>query len=109
MRSSGQRLSRGEAGKHEVFLDVETAEDAALLVHQLHARPRDGVALLPGNLGAVEHNRAVARCHHAHQTFQRGALPGAVAAEQRHDFVPLDAQRDVEEDVAVPVIGVQTR
>ena len=31
---------RGQPGQHEVFLDVEAAEDAALLGHQLHAQAR---------------------------------------------------------------------
>ena len=54
----------------------------------------------------IEPSRGV---HHAHQAFQGRALSRAVAAEQRHHLVPLDAQRDVEEDVAVPVIGIETR
>ena len=55
--------------------------------HQLHAGLRDGVALLSGDLDAVEHDRAGARRDDAHQALQGGALAGAVAAEQRHDFV----------------------
>ena len=107
MRSSGQRLRRGQPGEDQVLLDVEAAEDAALLVHELHARLRDGVALSPGDLDAVEHHRAGARRHHAHQALQRRALAGAVAAEQRHHLVALHAQRDVEEDVGIPVVAVQ--
>ena len=107
MRSSGQRLSRREPGQDQVLLDVQAAEDAAVLVHELHARARDGVALLAGDLGAVEHDRACARRHHAHQALQGRALARAVAAEQRHHLVPLDAQRDVEEDVGVPVVAVE--
>ena len=48
---------------------------------------------LPGDIDAVEHHRAGARRHHAHQALQRRALAGAVAAEQRHHLVALDAQR----------------
>ena len=107
MRSSGQRLRRGEPGEDDVLLDVEAAEDAPLLVHELHAGLRDGVARLPGELDAVELDRAGARRDHAHQALQRRALAGAVAAEQRDDLVLLDAQRDVEEDVRVAVIAVQ--
>ena len=43
--------------------------------------------LLAGDVGAVEHDRAGARRHHAHQALQRRALAGAVAAEQRHHLV----------------------
>ena len=42
----------------------------------------------------------------AHQRLQRGALAGAVAAEQRHDLVLLDPQRHVEQDVRVAVVAV---
>ena len=80
-------VRRRQAGEDEVLLDVEAAEDAAVLVHELHAGLRDGVALLPGDLDAVEHDRAGARRHHAHQALQRRALAGAVAAEQRHHLV----------------------
>ena len=58
MRSSGHCVRRGQPGEDEVLLDVEAAEDAPLLVHELHAGLRDGVALLAGDLDAVEHHRA---------------------------------------------------
>ena len=107
MRSSGQRFSAVSAGQDEVLLDVQAAEDAPILVHQLHAGARDGVALLACDLGTVEHDRAVARRDDAHQALQGRALARAVAAEQRHHLVALDAQRDVEQDVTVPVVGVE--
>src|SRR5262249_17303141 len=75
----------GEAGEHQVLLDVEAAEDAPLLVHQLYARARDVVTLAAGELDAVQLDRARARRHHAHQALQRGALARAVAPEQGHD------------------------
>ena len=84
-------LGRGQAGQHQVLLDVEAAEDAAVLVDQLHAGPGDRVALLAGDVLAVEHDLAGARRHHAHQALERRALAGAVAAEQRHHLVALDA------------------
>ena len=108
MRSSGHLLRRRQSGEDQIFLDVEAAEDAALLVHQLHAGLRDDVALPAGEIDAVEHHRAGARRHHAHQALQRRALAGAVAPEQRHDLVALDAQRDVEQDVGIAVVAVQS-
>ncbi len=95
-------LRGGQPGDHEVLLDAQAAEDAALLMDQLHAGLCDLVALLAGDIDAVEHHRAAARRHHAHQALQRRALAGAVAAEQRHHLVALDAQRDVEQDVGIP-------
>ena len=56
MRSSGQLSSARQPGEDEIFLDVEAAEDAAILVHELHAGLRDRMALLAGDLGAVEHD-----------------------------------------------------
>src|SRR3954454_23606340 len=65
------------------------------------------MALLPCDVGAIEHHRAGARRYNAHQAFQGRALAGAVASHQRHDFVALDAQRNVEQDMGIPVIAVQ--
>ena len=96
-----------EPGQHDVLLDVQGAEDAAILVHELHAAARDRMALEAGDLLAVEDDRAVARSDHAHERILSRALAGAVAAEQRHHHVALDAKRDVEEDMAVAIIGVQ--
>src|SRR6185437_16693348 len=97
-----------EAGEDDVFLDVEAAEDASLLRHQLHARPRDPVGRLAGEVGAVEHDAARARAHHAHQRLQRRALAGAIASEQGDDLVRLDAQGDVEKDVGIAVVAVES-
>jgi hypothetical protein len=40
------------------------------------------------------------------QALESGALARAVAPEQGHDFILRDAERHVEEDVAVAVIAV---
>ena len=103
----GPPSGRREAGENQVLLDVEAAEDAPLLVHELHARPRDDVALLAGQLHVVERHRARPRGHDAHQALQRGALAGAVAPEEGHHLVLLDAQADVEQDVRIAVEAVQ--
>ena len=87
MRSSGHRFWRRQAGEDQVLLDVEAAENAAALVHELHAGAGDGVALQAGDFVAVEKDGAAARRHDAHQALQRRALAGAVAAEQRHHLV----------------------
>src|SRR5262249_34655948 len=100
-------LRRGEAGNHEIFLDVEAAEEAPLLVHELHAGLRHGVALAARQVDAAELHRAGPWRHDAHQALQGRALAGAVAAEKGHDLVALDPHGDVEEDVGIPVIGVE--
>jgi hypothetical protein len=100
-------VRRGQSGQDDVVLHIEAAEDAPILVDQLHARLRDDVALLAGDFGAVEQDRAGAWRHHAHQALQRRALAGAVAAQQRHHLVALHIERNIEQDVRVPVIAVQ--
>ena len=107
MRSSGQRPRRGQSGENEVFLDVQAAENPTFLMHKLHARLGDGVALSSGDIRAVEHDRAGARRQDAHQALQGRALAGAVAAEQCHHLVARDAQRDIEQNVGIAVIAVQ--
>src|SRR5262249_3100198 len=88
--------------------DVEAAEDAAVLRHQLHAGLRDRVARAPGDLDAVEFDRTRARRGDAPEALGRRALAGAVAAEPRHHPVRPDAHRDVEEDVRIPVVAVES-
>ena len=68
---------------------------------------RYGVALLAGDLGAVEYDGAGLRRDHAHQAFKRRALAGAVAAEQSDHLVLRDVERHVEQDVGIAVIGVE--
>ena len=110
MRSSGHLFLRGQSGKDDVLFDVQAAEDAPLLVHELHAEPRDAVALQPDELDAVELDRCpCAARDDAHQALQRRALARAVPAEKRDRLVLLDAQRDVEEDVALAVVAVERR
>jgi hypothetical protein len=106
---AGERpaLLRGEAGQHQILLDAEAAEDAPLLVHELHAGPRDRVALHSPDLDAVEPYRAGTGLHHSHQALERRALPRPIAAEQGHDLVALDAQRHIEEDVRISVVALQ--
>jgi hypothetical protein len=98
---------RGQPGEDQVLLDVERAEDAAILVHELHPCLRDLVAFAPGDLHAVELDRSGARRDDAHQALERRALAGAVAAEQRDDLVALDAKRNVEQDVRIAVVAVE--
>jgi hypothetical protein len=83
---------RSEACKDEIFFNVEAAENAPLLMDQLHTGLRDDVTFLAGQLDAIKFHRACARRDHAHQGFQRGAFACAVAAEQSDDLVALDVQ-----------------
>ncbi len=51
--SSGQRALRRHPGEHQVFLDIEAAEDAPVLGHQLQAERGDRIGAAMGSL-AVE-------------------------------------------------------
>ena len=54
MRSSGHLFSRGQPREDDVLLDAQAAEDAPVLVHELHAETRDAVGLPADELDAVE-------------------------------------------------------
>ena len=101
-------LRRRQAGEDDVFFDVQAAKDAAVFVDQLHAGLGDDVAFLAGDLVAIEDDGPGARRHDAHQALQGRALAGPVAAQQRHDLVLLHAHRDVEQDMGIAVIAVQS-
>jgi len=90
MRASDQRGDAVRPARTR-FFDGETAEDAPLFVDELDAGPRDRVTLHPSELEALEPYRAGARLHHPHHALERRALPRAIPAEQRHDFVLLHA------------------
>ena len=62
----------------------------------------------PARFFAVKEHLAGARRHHAHQALEGRRFTGAIASKQRHHFVLLDAQTDVEQDVRVAIIAVQT-
>src|SRR5215471_15854002 len=59
-------------------------------------------------LDAVEFHGPGARSHDSHQALQCRALAGAIAAQQRYDLVALDVQRDVEQNVRIAVIAIET-
>ena len=100
-------LRRSQSGEDDVLLDAEAAEDAAVFRHQLHAGLGDDVALPPGEVDTVEQHFAAPRRQYAHQALECRRLAGTVAPEQCHDLVALDAQRDIEQNMRVRVIGIQ--
>jgi len=104
-------LGGNGAGKSTTLKSVSTllaAERGAVTKGSIEFRGRRTDKLAPGDLDAVEADRAGARRDDAHQALERRALARAVAAEQRYHLVRLDAQRDVEQDVRIPVIGVES-
>ncbi len=67
---------------------------------------RDLVARQPGDVLALERDRAVRR-HLAHDRLHGGRAADTVAAEQADDLAGGDAHIDALKDVAFAVIGVQ--
>ena len=94
-----------EPGQHQVFLDGEAAEDAAVLRHELQSECGDRMRRQPIDRHTVEHDPTGARANRTHQALQRRALARAVAAEQCDDFALLDPQRDVEQNMAIAIEG----
>ena len=94
-----------EAGA-QVFHHGEQAEDAAVFRHIADAEAGELVRRQPGDGIAVEHHRAVARPHQAHDGLQRRALADAVAAEEADHLAGADLERDAVQDMALAVIGV---
>ncbi len=105
MSSQRQRIFRRQRGEIEILLDRQSAEDAPLLGNQLQSAAGDRVARQQLDRLALETDAAGARMQDAGQRFQRRALAGAVAAEQRDDFALAHLHRDVEQNVRVAVIG----
>ena len=77
-------------------------------MHELHAKTRDAVGFLRDEFIALEFDAAAPPRNDAHQALQRRALASAVPADKGHRLVFLNSQRDVEEDVAVAVVGVKS-
>src|SRR5213594_2649046 len=93
--------------EHEVFLDVEAGEDAALLRAERDAEPRDVIGRPADQLLAVEGDRAAPPADDAHHRLQRRRLARAVAAEQRHDLTGVHVEADAVQDVGLAVPRVQ--
>ena len=86
-------LERPEAGL-EIFLHRQQRKDLAALRHEADAAPRALVGFQPGDVVAVERDRAARnRVLADHRAQQRG-LADAVAAEHAGHLARLGRQRD---------------
>ena len=93
--------------QHQVLLDVQAREDAALLRAVGEAQPGDLVGRLADRLAALEGDRAGALLDDAHDRLQRRRLAGAVAAQQRHQLAAADLEAHAVQDVRFAVPGLQ--
>jgi len=98
----------GQSREDDILFNTKAAENTPILVHELHAKARDAMGLLRDEFTALELDAAGPPRDDAHQALQRRALASAVPADKSHRLVFLNPQRDVEEDVAVAVVGVKS-
>jgi hypothetical protein len=92
----------------EVLLDGEVGEHPALLGDERDAVHRNVLGVTPRDALAVEPDltRAHLRRHRARDGAQRRRLAGAVPAQEGADLPLIDRQRQLPEDVALVVVGV---
>ncbi len=77
-----------------------------MLRHQADAASGNLVCGQGGHIVAPEHDFALLRPDDADDAFERGGFAGAVAAQQRHHFTRIDAERYALQDMALAVIAV---
>ena len=93
--------------QHQVFLERQAGENAALFGAVADAQVRNPVRRQADRLAAVDHDRAGALAGQAQDRAQRRGAPGAVAPEQRHHFAAVHPEIDAVQDVRLAVAGVQ--
>src|SRR5260370_24374885 len=103
----GQATRPYVGGQHEIFLDVEAGEDAALFRAEVDAEPGDVIGGPRGQLVALGAHRATAPADDAHDRLQGRRLAGAVAAEQRYHLARAHVEGDAVQDVRLAIPRVQ--
>ena len=98
---AGPHLAR----QQQIFLDVETGENAALFRAKGDAGAGDGVGGPPDQFVAFKAHRAGAAFYDAHDGLERSALADAVAAEERHHFARPHLEIDAMQHMQFPVPG----
>ena len=92
--------------QHQVFLDRERGEDAALFWAIADARARDGPRRQPDRFPPLETHRTPALAEHAHDGAQRRGLAGAITSQKRDDlpFAHLEVHAVQDMRLAVPAL-----
>src|SRR5207249_9575044 len=97
----------GIAAHAQVLAHRHFREDAAAFRHLYEAELDDLVRGEPGEIVTVEHDAPGAGTGQAGDVPQRGALPRAVAADQRDDLARVHAQRYAAQHLHVAVGEVE--
>jgi hypothetical protein len=92
--------------KHQILPHRQRGEDVARFRDVAETPARGLMRLQPGDLFALEQDRAFRR-HVAHQRLDRRRTADAVAPEQADDLACADAKRDAVQNMALAVIGVE--
>jgi hypothetical protein len=90
----------------QVLADREIAEDAPLFRDVPDPLARDTVGRQPGQVAAPQNDAPRPRRNQSDDALERRRLAGAVASEETDDLTLADVEREVEEDVAIAVVGV---
>src|SRR5437763_580437 len=76
------------------------------LVRMPDAAPRPSVRRHPCDSLLVEHDRAASHRQESHDALDRRRLAGAVAADQVHDLLLADIEREAVQDVRGAAVGI---
>src|SRR3954462_776111 len=98
-----------EAAELEVLRHRHAGEQPAALRDVADAEARDFGRGQAGDLLGSEPDRARGLGSDADQRLEQRRLAGPVAAEQRHDLVLTYVEGDVDQDVALAVVGIHPR
>ena len=93
-----------DVGAHlQVFLDGHGGEDVALLRHKAHALAHALLRAQPGDVLAVEPDRALPQHDHAEDRLHRGRLARAVGPHDHGDLTLLGLDGAVADDVRAAI------
>src|SRR5713101_796113 len=95
-----------EPAELEVLGHCEGRDEPAPLGHEAHAQARDRLGGVAGDLAPGELDAASGRRGQAHHALEGRGLAGAVAPKQGHHLARSQLERDLVEDMALAIEGV---
>src|SRR5262249_26813423 len=100
--------SPGQRRESQVLADVEVRKELSPLGNVAQTEARDAMRRLPGDVTSVEANGAAPRRREAHDRSERRRLSHSIPPEERRDPAARDVEREVGENVTLPVERVET-